>query len=443
MSTTGSRTCSICKARLPVDITAEPPFLVLQVVRHMRGLHWVSDREYVVHVDAAAGKWTSTIGSSPADVDVAIPDPSLSHTHARITYVPPVDAPARQPTAQAGAGTAATPRASASASGSAAGASGRFVVEDCQSSSGTFVRLDEPLVIPRAAEAAPGGGRAFKMGRTVVSMKVTRKRGAAAGGADVAGSNVGLSRTASLRAAMQTLKGIATGSSSSRRTASAGAAVPAVAAMAAAAAHSAPPINHAPVPTLVVPIPAQQQQQQLANARLAGVPAGSASRSGGAADPSPLLATPEHDVVDASASQDGNSTATQVAAAQLADPTAAGSPSQAGDRHDSGGMHGHQVASEAEAEELNVGAVDADWDGDIPPRRHGRHGTVVSQASSVAFAIDDEVVRALSPVAPDTSNTIPAAGAEATAPEGVASLPRDQAAAVPTAARRTPPPPGS
>jgi len=44
----GARSCSICKGRLPIEACVEPPYLVLQVVRHSRGLEWRGEREHVL-----------------------------------------------------------------------------------------------------------------------------------------------------------------------------------------------------------------------------------------------------------------------------------------------------------------------------------------------------------------------------------------------------------
>jgi hypothetical protein len=116
ISTRGSRLCSICRGRLPIDFAVEPPFLVLSVVRHMRGLTWTGDREYILSFGGRAGDVAATLGCSPA-CDLPLPDPSLSRMHARI--------------ALRTGGAAAT----------APGGPRRFVLEDMGSSAGSFLGL--------------------------------------------------------------------------------------------------------------------------------------------------------------------------------------------------------------------------------------------------------------------------------------------------------------
>lgn len=113
ISARGSRLCSICKARLPIDFTVEPPYIVLQasraarardggggwagiaptavpplsqVVRHMRGLSWAGEREYIVSFMLRPGG--SIVVGSGAECDLVLPDPSLSRTHSRISFRP-------------------------------------------------------------------------------------------------------------------------------------------------------------------------------------------------------------------------------------------------------------------------------------------------------------------------------------------------------------------
>lgn len=64
IATKGSRLCSICKGKLPIDYTMDPPYVVLQVVRHMRGLHW-------------SGRWLQ------AHSEHAHTHTHREHTHAR------------------------------------------------------------------------------------------------------------------------------------------------------------------------------------------------------------------------------------------------------------------------------------------------------------------------------------------------------------------------
>jgi hypothetical protein len=133
ITTKGSRLCSICKSKLPIDVTVEAPFVVLQVVRHMRGLHWSGEREYILSFSRRSTN-TATVGSGP-DCDLVLPDPSLSRTHSRIEY-----------------------------------RDGAFQVEDLTSSAGTFLKLTVPhhLAVEHVCM--------FKMGRTMLTIKVERRR---------------------------------------------------------------------------------------------------------------------------------------------------------------------------------------------------------------------------------------------------------------------------
>ena len=163
ISTKGSRLCSICKSKLPIDFIVEPPYIVMQVrcsrmrlrhapacactavvfdvprlgqqvVRHMRGLSWSGEREYVVDFHSRETP-VVTVGSG-ADCDLHLPDPSLSRCHARVAY-----------NDDAG-----------------------FVVEDFQSSAGTFLKLVESHPLPLDQELQ------FKLGRTMMNIKVTAKK---------------------------------------------------------------------------------------------------------------------------------------------------------------------------------------------------------------------------------------------------------------------------
>lgn len=130
----GSRLCSICKSKLPIAFIVQPPYIVMQVVRHMRGLSWSGEREYVVDFHSRETP-VVTVGSG-ADCDLHLPDPSLSRCHARIAYNKEVG----------------------------------FVVEDFQSSAGTFLKLSGPRPLPIDQELQ------FKLGRTVLTIKVTAKK---------------------------------------------------------------------------------------------------------------------------------------------------------------------------------------------------------------------------------------------------------------------------
>lgn len=135
IATKGSRVCSICKSKLPIRSTVSPPFLVLQVVRHMRGLHWSGEREYIISFSSEARKSVS-IGSG-GDCDLSLPDPSLSRVHSRIQF--------REEDAH-------------------------FHVEDLTSSAGTFLKLTGPKALSTEQVAM------FKMGRTMLTIKLERRR---------------------------------------------------------------------------------------------------------------------------------------------------------------------------------------------------------------------------------------------------------------------------
>lgn len=134
ISTKGSRLCSICKSKLPIDFTVDAPFVVLQVVRHMRGLHWAGEREYVLSFNCRPSN-SVTVGSG-TDCDLCLPDPSLSRTHSRIEF-----------------------------------RDGAFYVEDLTSSAGTFLKLNDshPLSLEQVSM--------YKLGRTMLTVKVEIRRG--------------------------------------------------------------------------------------------------------------------------------------------------------------------------------------------------------------------------------------------------------------------------
>jgi len=133
ISTKGTRMCSICKTKLPIAMTVEPPYAVLQVVRHMRGLHWTGEREYIVSFGGQERRQL-TIGSG-TECDLSLPDPSLSRVHCRMLFE-----------------------------------DGRFLVEDLQSSAGTFIRVMERHSLVTDIPAH------FKMGRTLVTVTVRSNR---------------------------------------------------------------------------------------------------------------------------------------------------------------------------------------------------------------------------------------------------------------------------
>ena len=62
-----------CKGRLPLAFTVDPPYLVATVVRHVRGLHWGGEREYVISFARRPGPCPAvTLGSGP-DADLCQP----------------------------------------------------------------------------------------------------------------------------------------------------------------------------------------------------------------------------------------------------------------------------------------------------------------------------------------------------------------------------------
>lgn len=100
----------------------------------MRGIHWTGERERVV---GFGNRRELAVGSDP-ECDVCLPDPSLSRKHAAFVYD-----------------------------------GGRFWVQDTNSSAGTFVRMRAPVIL------RPGDPpNRFKLGRTMVTLKVKHARGA-------------------------------------------------------------------------------------------------------------------------------------------------------------------------------------------------------------------------------------------------------------------------
>jgi hypothetical protein len=166
IATKGSRLCSICKGKLPIDFTVDAPFVVLQVcvrlvppkcavvadavgvlhqvVRHMRGLHWAGEREYIISFSQRSVNYV-TIGSG-VDCDLSLPDPSLSRNHSRITF-----------------------REDA------------FFVEDMSSSAGTFLKLTGAHSLPVESASI------FKLGRTMLTIKIEKRK---QGGGNASGLNV-------------------------------------------------------------------------------------------------------------------------------------------------------------------------------------------------------------------------------------------------------------
>ena len=137
VETNRSRNCSICKEKLPFSATADPPFIAFHVVRHMRGLHWVGDREFLLAFaerEEVRGVREVVIGSH-ASCDVSLPDPSVSKAHAAVTY----DRLRRA-----------------------------FLIRDCNSRAGTFVRVSGRTQIE------PDTLERFKFGRTSVCVEFGR-----------------------------------------------------------------------------------------------------------------------------------------------------------------------------------------------------------------------------------------------------------------------------
>lgn len=154
VATKGSRFCSICKGRLPIDTAVNPPYLVLQVIRHMRGIPWTAEREYIVSFQGREPQ-SITVGCS-TDCDLVIPDPSLSRIHARISYK-----------------------------------NSTFYLEDLGSSAGTYIKVpvNTPItlssdfsssLLSSSSGSLLGSTKSlmttFKMGRTMVTVKIKRKR---------------------------------------------------------------------------------------------------------------------------------------------------------------------------------------------------------------------------------------------------------------------------
>jgi hypothetical protein len=148
IATKGSRLCSICKSKLPVDFTVDPPYVVLQVVRHMRGLHWNGEREYVVSFAPGTGHPDVVTVGSWHDCDLVLPDPSLSRNHARLHF--------HRGASGGGGGAASAPPSGASSSSSPT----YFAVEDLGSSAGTYLKLSADRPHRIATTALPPYGAA-------------------------------------------------------------------------------------------------------------------------------------------------------------------------------------------------------------------------------------------------------------------------------------------
>jgi hypothetical protein len=137
IETRGSRTCSICKSKLPVECTVEPPYLVMQVVRHMRGLRWDGDHEFIISFSSGTRAAQAVTIGKGSDCDVILPDPSLSRVHARVAF-----------------------------------SNGVFTVEDMASQAGTYLRLQADEMFPLPLDRIC----VFKMGHTIVNVKLRKKK---------------------------------------------------------------------------------------------------------------------------------------------------------------------------------------------------------------------------------------------------------------------------
>ena len=159
-----SRVCSICRKPLPLDLTVEAPFAVLTVVRHVRGLHWRGQKEYVATFrrlgQAGVGGFRVLTLGAAASCDVCIGDHSVSAIHARLSFSSPV------PDAAGGVTSAAR---------------GQFLLEDLQSSAGTYLRVPPnahfrlplpPKPAPDALTSAVPALYTFKIGRTLLTLRI-------------------------------------------------------------------------------------------------------------------------------------------------------------------------------------------------------------------------------------------------------------------------------
>jgi hypothetical protein len=141
VKTKGTRACPICKSRLPVDVATDPPFILFQVIRHMRGLSWSTDREFVVSfakqvAEEPLASHAVTLGSQLIS-DIRLPDPSMSKRHAELVYD-------------------ATTRA--------------FRLRDIGSRAGTYIKMSDPHKLTPLAE------HQVKFSRTVLRLVAGRFR---------------------------------------------------------------------------------------------------------------------------------------------------------------------------------------------------------------------------------------------------------------------------
>jgi len=133
IKSSGSGHCSICNGALPQHFSSPPPNIELKVVRHRRGQSWVGTRRYRL---SFAERNYALIGRD-SEADVRLGDRSVGSVHAKITYDK---------------------------------ATSEFYLSDCSSLGGTFVQVKGtvPLV--------PDDPLYFKMGRTLLSMRMTHRK---------------------------------------------------------------------------------------------------------------------------------------------------------------------------------------------------------------------------------------------------------------------------
>ncbi len=120
-----------------MECTVEPPYLVMQVVRHMRGLRWDGDHEFIISFSSGTRAAQAVTIGKGSDCDVILPDPSLSRVHARVAF-----------------------------------ANGVFTVEDMASQAGTYIRLQVDEMFPLPLDRVC----VFKMGHTIVNVKLRKKK---------------------------------------------------------------------------------------------------------------------------------------------------------------------------------------------------------------------------------------------------------------------------
>lgn len=133
IESSGSGHCSICNGPLPPHFSSPPPNIELKVVRHRRGHSWVGTRRYRI---SFSERKQATIGRE-SEADVRLGDRSVCGMHARITF----DTDTRQ-----------------------------FLLSDCGSLTGTYLQVRGPT------ELVPQVTTYLKIGRTLLSLRVTHKR---------------------------------------------------------------------------------------------------------------------------------------------------------------------------------------------------------------------------------------------------------------------------